>query len=148
MTDPTAREYLCGLDPPLAKAGRGKFSRDAHEALAAALKDGMRFSDYPKDDTVIKVKGKAETVKAPPKPNDIQPDREPVWPETVRVYATIAGKRKEYSDIKGNTPGYAVRQTEAHCGVSLGYCVCHLLGRTPEILFTNSSGFVPVEIKL
>jgi hypothetical protein len=40
----TAREFLVGQG--LAKAGRGKFSNVAKEALAAAIEAGTEFSDY------------------------------------------------------------------------------------------------------
>lgn len=39
----TKREYLVGLG--LAKAGRGKFSNEAKNALAKAIAEGMEFSD-------------------------------------------------------------------------------------------------------
>jgi hypothetical protein len=43
---PTRREYLAGLNPPLAIPGaRGRLSRAAHAALAKARESGMTFSD-------------------------------------------------------------------------------------------------------
>ena len=43
---PTRREYLSGLNPPLAKAGtRGRLSKAALAEIARAKKSGMVFSD-------------------------------------------------------------------------------------------------------
>lgn len=61
------REYLAGLNPPLAKfPSRGKFSKDAHAAIAKAEAEGMVFddpapvkSDKPK---TVKVKADKPTV--------------------------------------------------------------------------------------
>lgn len=44
----TARDWL--VEQGLAKAGRGKFSKVAHEALKSAMAEGMTFSDYGKSD--------------------------------------------------------------------------------------------------
>jgi hypothetical protein len=42
---PTKREYLAGLNPPLAKIGRGRFSKAALEAIAAAEAAGTVFDE-------------------------------------------------------------------------------------------------------
>lgn len=42
---PTKREYLAGLNPPLAKPGRGRFSKEAVEALATAEAAGVVFDE-------------------------------------------------------------------------------------------------------
>lgn len=64
----TRREYAASLTPPLAIAGaRGKLSREAHAAIAAAEAKGMQFKDTqytinlanagkPKEDKPVKEK--------------------------------------------------------------------------------------------
>lgn len=42
---PTKREYLAGLNPPLAKPGRGRFSAEAIKALAEAEAAGVVFDE-------------------------------------------------------------------------------------------------------
>lgn len=51
----TVREYLFGLGLAKAATGRGRFSREAHEALSRARDGGMTFSDDVKPDAKPKV---------------------------------------------------------------------------------------------
>ena len=44
------REYLLSLNPPLAKPGRGRFSKEGKEALAEARKNGVTFGTPEADD--------------------------------------------------------------------------------------------------
>ncbi len=60
---PTKREYLAGLNPPLAKPGRGRFSKDAIAALEAAEAAGVVF-----DEPVKPVKEVATEGDEPSKP--------------------------------------------------------------------------------
>lgn len=60
---PTKREYLAGLNPPLAKPGRGRFSKEALDALAAAEAAGVVF-----DEPVKPVKEVATEGEEPSKP--------------------------------------------------------------------------------
>lgn len=53
-----AREWL--ITQNLAKAGRGKLSRAAHEALQKAVKNGQTFEDY-KDGKVIRLDPNPDT---------------------------------------------------------------------------------------
>lgn len=41
----TRREYLAGLNPPLATMGRGRLSAEAHAKIDEMLAQGMKFSD-------------------------------------------------------------------------------------------------------
>lgn len=44
----TRREYLAGLNPPLAKANsRGRLSKEAHDAINDAVANGVKFKDMP-----------------------------------------------------------------------------------------------------
>jgi hypothetical protein len=46
----TRREYLAGLNPPLAKAkARGRLSREATAEIERAIASGMKFSDVHKN---------------------------------------------------------------------------------------------------
>lgn len=59
-----ARDWLVARG--LAKPGRGKFSGEAHKALAKAVSEGERFSDYPKD-SATKIPAGSSTAKNPAK---------------------------------------------------------------------------------
>lgn len=76
----TQREYLFGLGFAKAPTGRGRFSRDAHDALARARERGVTFSDdAPKVTT--------PTVKRTPKPATVKVDTKGADPKAVRKWA-------------------------------------------------------------
>lgn len=93
----TARAYLFGLGLAKSESGRGRFSREAHEALAKARKAGTKFADDEKPVTTPRV------VKAP-KPEAIAKPTEKVDIPAVREWAkangyTIGERGRVHSDI-------------------------------------------------
>jgi hypothetical protein len=70
----TRREYLAGLNPPLAKAkARGRLSREATAEIERALESGMKFSDVhgPENDEetyLVTDPGPREYKPLPPQP--------------------------------------------------------------------------------
>ena len=82
----TKREWL--VQKGLAKPGRGKFSKAAHDALAQAVKDGVVF-----DEPAAPVKSdKAVTVKrSAPKEPTVKVEKSTADPAAVRKWATENG---------------------------------------------------------
>lgn len=119
----TKREYLVSLG--LAKPGRGKFSREAHAALAKAEADGMVFD---------------EAVPSKPAPKatktvDVAPEKAPPRPTP----KAMPQKRKpvvQKEPVREQNHGYLVRTTtQGHdyivqfdncgvCNAGVAYCEC------------------------
>lgn len=78
------REWL--VSQGLAKAGRGKFSKDAHEALDKAIKDGMEF-----DEPVVVVKSAKPKVAKTPKAPEVKQEKSTADPAAVREWAKKNG---------------------------------------------------------
>lgn len=140
---PTKREYLAGLNPPLAKPGRGRFSKEAVEALAAAEAAGVVF-----DEPVKPVKEVATEGDKPSQPSKPTSETAEVraWAasngikvgERGRIPANVldAFKAKDASIAKpASKPVYAVtpqvrtRQVRAMYGVDdrghkVGFAIC------------------------
>lgn len=86
----TQREYLHGLGLTKSPVGRGRFSGQAHEALAKARSNGMTFSDDVKAEpkpAKVKVKGATSKVKIP------NPEAKSVDPKAVREWASKNGHK-------------------------------------------------------
>lgn len=123
----TAREWL--VSQGLAKEGRGKFSNDAKAALANAVKEGVKFSDYPKDTTAsVEVKEKKESK---PKPSDN-------YGEVIYSYPEESFKAIEIESGKVRS----MREVCHTCRVSLVGHGC----LTPTIVSTSATGPVAVKI--
>lgn len=112
----TQREYLIDLN--LAKPGRGRFSREAREALAKAVADGVKF-----DDTKVKVETVASS-DAPDHRQGPEPSRPPVpaRPPQVKIrdirslFATDdAGRELEFMTCR-------------NCTYHVSYCKCANIG--------------------
>jgi hypothetical protein len=109
---PTKREYAVSLG--LAKNGRGKLSKAAHEAINKAIKDGMVFDDV----SGTSVGQKPPTVPTPPKT------------ESKRVVAALPETKvyREQSTVYGidSKPGFAdlviAFDDCAGCGKAVKYC--------------------------
>lgn len=105
----TAREYLVSLG--LAKAGRGKFSTAAHEALAKAIASGMEFTDTartPSTPRLAKVKKSTEFAYETPAMT---------WPNGTAKYKATGKKLSMKESCNG-------------CGYALYWCEC----QTPRVL--------------
>lgn len=117
----TAREYL--VEKGLAKAGRGKFSKVAHGALAEAIANGVKFSDYPKvgkpapvkSDTPKVEKAAGQKPVAPSGTAEILFPDEYRWPEA--EYRAVS-----FDDGKKVVHGMA--EVCNNCRVSLVMCAC------------------------
>lgn len=97
MKTTTAREFLVGQG--LAKAGRGKFSNVAKEALAEAIAGGMEFSDYT-------IKGSSAKVE------ETSYETAPMtWPNGTARFKETGKKVSMSSACNG-------------CGYSLNWCEC------------------------
>jgi len=116
----TAREYL--VDLGLAKPGRGKFSKVAHQALEKALADGKKFSDYPKavNPPRIKSEPKGDSPKPTPKPAGTgMPDI--IFPDEYR-FPEAEYQAVRYED--GKKIVHSMREICNNCRVSLVMCSC------------------------
>lgn len=77
----TRREYLAGLNPPLAKAkARGRLSREAIAEIERALASGMKFSDLQSPENseetfLVTDPGPREYKPLPPQPKQRSIDR-------------------------------------------------------------------------
>ena len=116
----TAREWL--VSQGLAKPGRGKFSKAAHQALAKALGEGIKFSDYPKSANPAPVK----TVKATgdkPAPTPVKSSSVPdVMFEDEYRYPEADYQAVRFED--GKKIVHSMREVCNNCRVSLVMCGC------------------------
>ena len=114
----TMREYLAGLNPPLAKMGRGRFSAAAKAEIEKQLAAGMQFSDSPGNSAPVKTK-KDSAPKKEKKPASVSgsfgdtPDK--IW-HNAQWYVEENGKKIPLSGIE-------VCRT---CGYSLDYQACRI----------------------
>lgn len=110
----TRREYLVGLG--LAKAGRGKFSKDALAALDAARAKGVKFSD---DDAPAKpVKAKAEIRTDEPKAEPVKDARDTPY-MAPDEYRFPEGEYRAVSWENGKRKVWSLRECCNVCRVSL-----------------------------
>lgn len=136
-----ARDYL--VSKGLAKQGRGRMSREAHEALKAALAEGMIFSDYTPtgfgttkvtmvqngSQRPVQAKVVSESPAAPVIPRES--------PRTIMEGASISMLLESGKKIK-----ISERAACGSCQYSLSHHVCN----TPQVLAPDASGFRPVLI--
>lgn len=124
------RDYLVNLG--LAKPGRGRFGREALDALAEAEKNGVVFVDKKAIVTTVRV--------ADDKGNVTEEKRsyDPFAPHSPAIRTGLLtfvgqGKARERTTMKVNA-------TEAciHCQMSFGWCYCELpqfrFWKTGEVL--------------
>ena len=107
------RTYLCSLTPPLAKPGRGRFSRAALDALAAAEAAGVVFSDSRTN--IVSVPVQAEDGTVTTEQREVDP------------YAHHADPIREGRlTFVGEGIKLSVNVSEAchHCRYSFGWCYC------------------------
>jgi hypothetical protein len=132
----TKREYLAGLNPPLAKLGRGKFSKEAHEALAAAEAAGVTF-DEPSY-KIAKVKEVAtEGAEAPsqlPRPVRAVERAYQISPQKrVRQVKCMYGE-----DSSGHVIGFALCQ---RCTYHVSLCSCKSGPKPPSVVVKTLDRF-------
>lgn len=132
-----AREYA--ISKGLAKAGKGKLSKAAHEAIQLAILEGKEFEDY-KDGRVVK-NGATTNSFVSDKPSVSHNSRTPDTPTDSRESGSeepIAIKSRpvthEYStiygvDVRGRSPLVIAFQYCSMCIVQVRYC-SH---KTPEL---------------
>lgn len=118
----TQRDYL--VSKGLAKPGRGRFSGEAKAAIAAAIAEGMVFSD-------------AKPAPAKPKATKPKVDSPKDTPETVSGDGTFFesdyphyGKRW-YTEVKNKRVEVSNRAACANCRYSLIAHICN----TPEVIY-------------
>lgn len=112
----TQREYLIDLN--LAKPGRGRFSREAREALAKAVADGVTF-----DDTKVKV----ETVAS----SDASDHRQ--GPEPSRAPVPARPPQIRIRDIRSmfceDEDGHEIEFSLCRrCSYHVSFCKCASIG--------------------
>lgn len=118
----TAREYL--VDLGLAKPGRGKFSKVAHQALEKAIAEGKKFSDYPKVGKPAPVKAAKATGEPKPAPKPANTGKvigEILFPDEYR-YPEAEYQAVRYVD--GKKKIHSMREICNNCRVSLVMCAC------------------------
>ena len=105
------RSYLVTLG--LAKPGRGKFSREAQEALTKARQDGMTFDD----EAVQPVKVKEPSERATKASNKI---------DDLRAEAPRRFRQDEFNgtDTNGKRIIRTFKDVCNVCRVSMGWCSC------------------------
>ncbi len=123
----TPREYLMSLNPPLAKAGRGRFSREAKAALEAAIKSGMVF------DEPVKATAPVARPRPAPKPDlwttegepALPPEPEPVVykPRIDRIVRNVESLWAEDPEF-GKTEFFTCR----NCSMHVKFCKCPEIG--------------------
>lgn len=129
----TRREYLIDLD--LAKPGRGKFSKDAHEALAKAREAGTVFDDEVETGKVVASASVSDASDhsrprkgaASPRLDDGRPS---VEPGGVRPVSEPQIRRRPVlslfaTDDQGRELEF---QTCRKCGYHVSYCGCVSVG--------------------
>jgi hypothetical protein len=120
-----AREYAISLG--LAKASRGKLSKEAHSAIQKAIADGMEFTDYGD-----KKKGSGENinVKLPvTNSNNVNETSEPIKIKSrpaTHKYSTIYGV-----DTRGRSGIVIAFQYCSKCISQVKYC-SHAIPQLPE----------------
>lgn len=123
----TRREYL--VSKGLAKAGRGKFSREANEALVKARVDGVKFSDEIVTEVVKPTGEKTTEVKAKQK-------AEPVPWKSPDEYRFPEGMYQAYYLDNKKRVMVGLREACQNCGLSLCDHRCNeptVLGRLVTI---------------
>lgn len=112
----TRREYA--ISKGLAQPGKGRMSRAAHDAIEAAEREGMTFSDPKPVTKADKIAQRAETRPAP---------RNPVVQKAVQENAVVERKpftgKFEAKMPDGKRKAVSER-TACTCGASLCYCLC------------------------
>ncbi|UUG69509.1 Lsr2-like DNA bridging protein [Streptomyces phage Sham] len=83
---PTEREYLISLN--LAKEGRGRYSKDARQALDKAKADGMVFDLTPAEKAKLERQNKPQKVRktAPTAPKESRPSQDMYDAKAVRAW--------------------------------------------------------------
>jgi hypothetical protein len=132
----TQREYLAGLNPPLAKLGRGKFSKEAHAALAEAIANGVTFDEPAYK--IAKVKEVAtEGAEAPsqlPRPVRAVERAYQISPQKrVRQVKCMYGE-----DSSGHVVGFALCQ---RCTYHVSLCSCKSGPKPPSIVVKTLDRF-------
>ncbi|AXH68895.1 DNA bridging protein [Streptomyces phage Comrade] len=85
----TEREYLISLG--LAKAGRGRYSKDAREALDKAKADGMQFDLTPADVAKLERKNKPTRKAVAVAPKESRPSQDSYNAKAVRAWGEQTG---------------------------------------------------------
>jgi len=128
----TQREYLCSLNPPLAKPSRGRFSQAAKDALAAARATGMTFDDDNKPDPKPKRINTAMAAEAEASSDLDNPDSGGAYtakePKTTKANEH-APHRRNWTDqqyiLFDEPAGMVYCKTPcANCGYSVNNCRC------------------------
>lgn len=147
----TKRDWLASLTPPLAKPGRGRFSREAIAAIAKAESEGMVFDDpapskpaprpMPKPST--KVPGISEAVaKNLPGVTNAPVVNETTEPPMIAPEVKPQSLVRDVKSLNGYTKeGWKVNfATCAKCANHVKYCKCSGGPHAPSIVVTLDEG--------
>lgn len=136
MREFTSRKEAAKFLGATVSLGKGRMSREATAILDKGIASGkVTIVAAPKPERKAPKPAAVKAERPAPKvrSSDVVDPAPMVWPEGTRVFATDGREG-------------SMKAAEFHCGVSLNWCQCHLIHRTPRAI-VGSDGYVPVRLE-